>query len=372
MWIEPPNTASGPMPAELATAVDLWRRRNPGYGHRLWERDDVLRLCAEHGRADVAACIGQCRFPAMQADIARLFVLSRFGGFWSDLKLRPRQPISPALRGFATVLVEHFPKPELPDPRGVLVNGFIGAIPGAPVIASALNLALANVRERQGDGVFAITGPGVLTTAWRSHRLAHPEQAASVRVIAHADAWGVLWDVLPDTYNPPAAHWAERQQRESPFVEEGSSHGLEPGASGLFVAVPGHLSRIDRVHSKQGFHPFESGPSFSWVSDESTPRIFFDALLPFDRLRLKMFVKAGVALSEAAFLLNGKPVPWEAHSEGEGWCLVDLGPFTVGASWNQLAVCPPRGVTADSSDPRVLSVAVAWLQPWIENPIRRA
>jgi hypothetical protein len=363
LWIDPSAEGSRPPPADILDSVRQWSALNPGHAHRLWTLEAVLEECAARGRADVAGAIGQCRLPSMQADIARLFLLGAVGGFWSDLKLRPRVAIPPALHGFATVLAEHFPKPDLPDPAGLLVNGFMGAAPNAPVIAMALDLVLCNVARRQGDGVFAITGPGALTTAWGCYRLADPAYRHTVFVIPHRQSWGVLWDVGADRYNPPGLHWAERQRREPLFVGE-EQPGQEP--TGLFVAVPGHVTRIDTIPSRQGFYPFEPELGFAWADSGARPRIFFDARLPFDRLRMKLFVQEPRLLAGVGFRVNGMPAPAEFRTDPDGWSVAILGPFAVRPSWNELAIDPPGAPAPPAGgDRRRLGVALAWIQPFV-------
>jgi hypothetical protein len=364
MWIDPFGMAPRSLPENIAQNLALWRALNPAHKHKLWSLPEVLDLCVEQKRLDVVNAIQQCRFPSMQTDIARLFLLSVCGGFWSDLKLRPRQPLANAFDIHDTVLVEHFPKPELPEPRGMLANGFIGAAPRAPLLVTALALVVRNVEQRQGDGVFLITGPGALTMAWRSFRLADPHRSRAIHVIPHADAWDVLWDVVPDTYNLPGMHWATRQQRESPFMPA-SLPTRSGDAAGLFQAVPGHRVRIDAINSKRGFHPFEEATSFCWLAGEGASRIFFDAFLPFDRLRLKMYALENYPLPEVVFRVNGQPTHSDIKTDGDGWNTIEVGPLVTQPKWNELAIAPPYFVESPGGDGRRLSVALAWLQPWI-------
>ena len=367
MWIDPSAGISVALPRDLAESSSLWSALNAGHVRRLWLLSEVLDLCVQRNRRDVAAAIAECRFPSMQTDVARLFLLESFGGFWSDLKLRPRQPIPPDLHAYETVLVEHFPKAELPEPRGLLVNGFIGAAPGAPLITTALALVLKNIERRQGDGVFGISGPGALTLAARSFRLANPERSRLAHVIPHARAWGVLWDVIPDTYNPPGMHWAERQQRESTFVADTSVAGAAD-ETGMFLAVPGHSTRIDRVVSRQGFHPFEPASGFCWLADAGPSRIFFDAFLPFDRLRLRIYAPEGYRLSKVVFRINGQNAAGVITAYNDGWSTIELGPFASRSTWNELLIVPPFFVDTRGGDSRKLSIAIGAVEPWVGEP----
>jgi hypothetical protein len=363
MWIPPADAPRPDLPENLCAYAARWAQLNPGHAHRIWRLPEVVTLCRRHGRHDVIDAIGQCRFPSMQADVARLFLLLLRGGIWCDLKLVPLQPIPPALYGFQTVLAEHFPTAARPDPDGLLVNGFIAASPGAPVIATALDLVLRNIDRRQGDGVFAITGPGALTLAYRAHRLGHAHHADHVHVLPHERSWNVLWGVGLDSYNRPGAHWAVRQRTESPFMAP--ERPVQPAELGLFEAIPGHVVRIDAIWSRQGFHPFEPESGFAWLSDAAPPRLLFDAPLPFNALRLKLYAQPGCRLEEGAFQLNGQTLPGRITPDGDGWAMVDLGPFAVRPVWNALVIHPPPAPPASAADPRRLGLAVAWIQPAI-------
>jgi hypothetical protein len=348
LWIDASGDPAAVLPSDVQRQVDGWAALNPDYRHRLWTLDAVIALCD----AEMAAAIRNCRLPSMQADLARLVLLDRFGGFWADLKLVPRQPIATALHRFDAVLVQHFPKAELPDPTGVLVNGFIGAVPGSHLIATTRALALANIGARQGDGAFALTGPGVLTTAWRSELLAG---RLGMHVIPHGQAWGVLWDVGSDSYNRSGQHWALRQLREPLFFND----PLPPSPGPVFSAVPDHIARIDAVFSQQGLRPFEAGSGFSWIADPGPARLIFTAFRLFDLLRLKMYRLTG-AMPD--FALNGAGLGARVVEQDGGWCTVELGRFHLASGWNQITVQPSEYFTPPG-DGRRLAVALAWIQP---------
>ena len=106
-----------------------WRSLYPAYLYRLWSLEEVLAIADDDQVIGnrVRAVIQALRFPAAQADVARLMLLSTFGGFWVDLKLDPYCRFLTPLLDFDVVLTEHFPQSNRPEPNGLLINGFIGS-----------------------------------------------------------------------------------------------------------------------------------------------------------------------------------------------------------------------------------------------------
>ena len=95
----------------------------------------------------------------MKADLARLMLLQKLGGIWANLRLEPTGPFPEELLSYEAIVVEHFPRDNLPNPNGILANGlYRAACPNCPVIANALRLAVTNVLQKNGKSVFGITG----------------------------------------------------------------------------------------------------------------------------------------------------------------------------------------------------------------------
>ncbi len=152
-------------PADILTNCLAWQTLHPTFAYTLWSIERVLRLARLHDRPDVCDAIATCRFPAMQADIARLFILEMVGGYWVDLKLNPLVSFLNLLSRYELVVTEHFPKDNLPYPNGFLINSFIGSTPYQPVVTAALNKVVDNVRRRMSGSIFYVTGAPVLMAA---------------------------------------------------------------------------------------------------------------------------------------------------------------------------------------------------------------
>jgi hypothetical protein len=160
LWIDPSGGESGGIAPDVERQSLKWRSRFPTYLYRLWSLEEVLALAdLDPALGDRArAAIGSLRFPAAQADVARLILLRRFGGFWVDLKLSPCSAFLPALLDFDLVLTEHFPQPHRPQPNGLLINSFIGSERNTQFIERVLQRVLLNVENRIDGSVFTLPG----------------------------------------------------------------------------------------------------------------------------------------------------------------------------------------------------------------------
>jgi mannosyltransferase OCH1-like enzyme len=183
---------------------------------RIWTLAELLRLCQIHDRPDVGRALQSCRFPSMKADIGRFLLLTLFGGVWVDLKISLKRPFLAPFADLDLVTVEHYPKDDFPDPNGHLCIGFIAACPGHPVITETLNSITMNVNARRQDSIYHLTGATNLNIAvsgapsLRNYHMI-PHQIAWQDVFALAGLW---------SYTPPNMHWSQREQRESPYLDD--------------------------------------------------------------------------------------------------------------------------------------------------------
>jgi hypothetical protein len=168
------------------------------------------------------AVIQALRFPAAQADVARLILLRTFGGFWIDLKLVPCCSFLTALLDFDLVLTEHPPQDHRPEPNGFLINSFIGSDRHTQFMDRVLKRVLLNVEKRIQSSVFDVTGPmNLLKIKEEMYQL--PGAMGKYTVLAHDEAWGQLFSSRAAPYNDNGMHWSVRERCE-PIYTDGVSH----------------------------------------------------------------------------------------------------------------------------------------------------
>lgn len=216
VWIDlahQPSTIQS-IPEEERENLLSWAKTEINYRQKIWSVEEIIDFCQTKNLPAVSRAIRSCRFPSMQADIARLVCLQFFGGFWVDLKLHLNHRFLDRLADYDLILTEHFPKEDLPDPSGHISNSFIGAAPGNPVIAKALKTAVENVNNRMPSSVYHVTGATNLMNAIKEI----PEQGAYF-LLPHQTAWNYLFTIHGGSYNRADMHWSLREQRECPYKD---------------------------------------------------------------------------------------------------------------------------------------------------------
>jgi mannosyltransferase OCH1-like enzyme len=216
VWIDlahQPSTIQT-IPEDVRENLLSWSKTEINYRQKVWLIDEILEICQTESLPAVGEAIRSCRFPSMQADIARLLFLQIFGGFWVDLKLHLNHRFLDRIADYDLVLTEHFPKEDLPDPSGHISNSFIGAAPGNPVIAKALKTAVENVTHRMPGSVYHVTGATNLMNAIKEI----PERGAYF-LLRHQTAWGYLFTNRGGSYNRGNMHWSLREQHESHYQD---------------------------------------------------------------------------------------------------------------------------------------------------------
>ncbi len=211
LFINPHDGSGDGLPDAVGKHRATWAAQHPSFDCRLWTQADILRLSRARNASSVADAIEIAKFPAMKADIARLWLIYEFGGFWVDLKLSARTSFLNDMRSHHVVLAEHFPNASLPEPNGFLINSFLAAPGGSPFFARCIDIATHNVVNRIAGSIFKNVGSGVLMQVI-------DETSCPVHVMPHTQTWGILFDVGGAPYNHGGLHWSQREiAGESPY-----------------------------------------------------------------------------------------------------------------------------------------------------------
>ncbi len=216
LWI-PPEKSDGSVPWDVKDNSSCWKDLHPDFSHCIWTLPDLLKALP----GDEASCLEKvlpvCRFESMKADLARLFLLHHQGGFWTDLKLRPLCRFLDRHVGDDLLLIEHFQSEFIPDPAGVLVNGFFGCCPKNPFIGECLKRALANVGKRLATTIWEVTGPKLfMDTRDEAERSG---QAIKGQILPSAAVWGRLIEIGSGGFSANDDHWSIREQRETMYLD---------------------------------------------------------------------------------------------------------------------------------------------------------
>jgi mannosyltransferase OCH1-like enzyme len=146
------------VPDDVVRLRATWQERNPEFTCRFFD-DAAARAFLERDYSpEVLGAFDRASEPAKKADFFRLAYLFAEGGYYVDADDRCGAPL-------ATVVPPHARLALFQEEYGTVGNNFIGVVPGHPVIATALDLAVEAIGRDDRDNVWLSTGPGLLTRA---------------------------------------------------------------------------------------------------------------------------------------------------------------------------------------------------------------
>ena len=155
------NPPDDDLPARVAENIQSFKRAYPDMEHRLFDNDQIRSLIADKFDHEVLKAYDALRPFAFKSDLARLCLLSVFGGIYADLGCFFVQKWAP----YELELKQ-------PEPRLWVFGDFVSAAPwdtsqsvvGAPkghkALTKAIELICGHVKDRYyGPTVLCPTGP---------------------------------------------------------------------------------------------------------------------------------------------------------------------------------------------------------------------
>jgi mannosyltransferase OCH1-like enzyme len=117
----------GELPAAVALRLETWRRCHPDWEQRLWREEDLPPDLVRPEAAD------PLRSPGEREELLRLELVHRHGGVAADLQLLCRRRLDARIAGLDAFAAS--------SPDGAPDAALVGAVPGHPALARALELA---------------------------------------------------------------------------------------------------------------------------------------------------------------------------------------------------------------------------------------
>ena len=105
IWVNPGTGGPEGLPWRVRRNAQRWARLHPDFRYKRWDLNSAA-VCGDDLMPGFSAALRSLRFPASQADLARLAILLRHGGFWADLKVAPLRPFLTELVGHVVALYE--------------------------------------------------------------------------------------------------------------------------------------------------------------------------------------------------------------------------------------------------------------------------
>lgn len=150
-------------------AHDSWGDTNPDYEIRYYSGTDCRNFLAKHFEdPDVLATFDALNPYSLKCDFFRYCLLYKVGGVYTDWKMVLQRPLKEWInpkKEFVCSWEIHFN-----NCYGNMCNGFIGSIPNTPVLKTAIDMVIKNVKKyHYGNITLDITGSGVLGRAFAEY-----------------------------------------------------------------------------------------------------------------------------------------------------------------------------------------------------------
>jgi len=148
-------------PEEVNILLDTWRNAS-GFAHQLYNLNTADQFIKEQFDERTLKAFRTCAVPAMQADFFRYCALYILGGLYIDADVKR---ISDDVAQFFN-----------PSKRGILVlkqnrianDVLFFAKPADPLLKRVIAIAINNIEQRKPSGVWAVTGPGIMTSLYNT------------------------------------------------------------------------------------------------------------------------------------------------------------------------------------------------------------
>lgn len=215
------------MPDDVQRLVSRWKSQHEGWTHVLIDDREALDLVQQRQRPEETAAFRVAPNATWRADLLRLILLDECGGFWVDADDLPLASLNVLAAGASFVSTQ--------EPFGALGNHLLGAIPGHPVVRSALEEVIVNICAGAKESPWLAAGPGPLTRAL-ARGLAGVQSSSSsklaqgagsgdgIRVLDLHERQQIVSGFRRLAYKSTAVWW-RNHDRSNPRPALGSAHG---------------------------------------------------------------------------------------------------------------------------------------------------
>ena len=150
---------SGTPPSDVQEIMSSWSQKHPDYEHVLLDDVSAAKLLRMQGLNAALHAFHRGSSPSQRADILRLAYLYAVGGIFIDADDRCLVRLDSFVPAAVNLTAYQ-------ESYGTIGANFLGAAPRHPVIALALDCAVAAVNRGDRDVLWLSTGPGLLTRAF--------------------------------------------------------------------------------------------------------------------------------------------------------------------------------------------------------------
>lgn len=201
------------IPQDILLTMQSWRVMCPGFEYAVFNDETGLAFLEAHCDSDVIKAFRMANHPAMRSDLFRLAYLFIRGGVYVDADDKCRFDIAPWLDGKHALFL-------LQEQMGSIGNNFIAAAPAHPFIRSALAQVVANILGKQGDWIWFVSGPGVLTVLFCQFYIEELRRCRLPAGVMVKDAYRIQRNIsihLPRAYKHDDRGWLSSVAAASPL-----------------------------------------------------------------------------------------------------------------------------------------------------------
>lgn len=159
VWLGPK-----PIPDWQQQCIELMRRTNPTWEHRLWRDDDVEPLLTGRLREiyqDAERRVPESSWWQFRSNIVRMLIVHRYGGVYADCDMQGMKPLDRLLN------VEAFTSPQAPG-EGIS-NSIIGSAPSGRFLTAVVDNLADEADQFAGKPSWFQTGNRAIDRIWRRH-----------------------------------------------------------------------------------------------------------------------------------------------------------------------------------------------------------
>lgn len=143
-------------PEDVRELTASWTALNPGFAYVRFDIASAKEYLRAHYPREVETAFRRAEGAAQKADIFRLAVLAREGGFYADADDRCVAALTKLMTPGAHCILYQ-------EEMATVANSFIGAIPQHPVVVEALHRAVEAVNRSDRGSPWLDTGPALIS-----------------------------------------------------------------------------------------------------------------------------------------------------------------------------------------------------------------
>jgi mannosyltransferase OCH1-like enzyme len=234
IWIQ----GADAVPPRYRAAALTWKKRNPGWTHRLWDEKSLRALMLARAPEWWAVYSVQPEVEA-KADVARYALLHAIGGLYADIDTECRRPIGPLLARSNSRLHATYYSGDRRSPIECATNSVVASCPRHPIWSLVL-------RRLEGNGLHMLvvcrTGPDMLRPLLRQYAEDNP---GDVTLIGYPHA--ITTFIMPRV-SMRALSWMRRENCILDFNDSGRrARAAAFGRKTWLAALLRNLRRLGRT-----------------------------------------------------------------------------------------------------------------------------